>query len=73
MLPLKDKLIHWNHDYQHCEFPRESDALFQAPIYASSTSNCVHHGKSPQQYLKEDRVHQDYIQTGKHFEYQEWC
>ena len=68
---LKDKIIHWNLDYQHCEFPRESDTLYQAPSYASSTSNHVHHGKNLQQYLNEDRVHQEYIKITKHFEYQE--
>ena len=67
---LKDKVIHGNLDY--CEFPRESDALYQAPSYTSSTSKCVHCGKSLQQYLNEDRVHQEYIKTAKHFEYQEW-
>ena len=28
---LKDKIIHWDLDNQHCEFPRESDALYEAP------------------------------------------
>ena len=54
MWSLKDKLIHWDYAYQHCEFPRESDTLYQAPSYASSISNHVHHGKSLQQYLEED-------------------
>ena len=54
---LKDNLIHWDCGYQHCKFPRESDASYQAPSYASSTSHCVHHGKSLHLYLKEDRIH----------------
>ena len=69
---LKDKIIHWNIYYQHCEFPRESDALYQAPSYASSTSSHVHHGKSLQQYLNEDRIHQECMKIAKKFEYQEW-
>ena len=73
MWSLKDRLIHKDCDCQHCEFPRESDALYQAPSYTSSTSNHVHHGKSLQQYLEEDRIHQENIETAKHFEYQEKC
>ena len=48
-----------------------SDALYQAPSYASSTSNHVHHGRSLWQYLEEDRICHEYIETSKHFEYQE--
>ena len=73
MWSLRDKLIHCNHDYQYCEFPRESDALNQALSYSSSTSNCVHCGQSLQQYFEEDRIHHEYIEATKHFEYQEWC
>ena len=73
MWSLRDKLMHWDCNYQYCEFPRESDALYQATSYASSTSNCVHHGQSLQQYLVEDRIHHEYIEAAKHFEYQEWC
>ena len=67
MWSLRDKLIHWDCDYQHCEFPRESDALYQAPSYVSSTSNHVHHGKSLWQYLEEDQIHHEYIEVAKHF------
>ena len=63
---LKEKILHWNIDYQHCELPREADALYQAPGYASSTPNHGHHGKSLQQYLNVDRVHQEYIEIAKH-------
>ena len=70
---LRDILIPWDHDYQHCEFPRESDAFYQTPSYTCSTSNNVHHGKSLQQYLEADRIHQEYLQAAKHFEYQKWC
>ena len=66
---LNDKIIHWNLVYQLCEFPREFDGLYQAPSYASSTSNHVHHGISLQQYLSEDRIHQEHLKTAKHFEY----
>ena len=45
MWSLRDKLIHWDHDYQHCEFPRKSESLYQAPGYTSSTSNHIHRGK----------------------------
>ena len=62
MWSLKDKLIHWDCDYQHFEFPREFDTLYQAPSYTSSTSLCVHHANSFQQYLKEDKVHLGYIE-----------
>ena len=72
MWSLRDKLIHWDHDYQYCEFLSESNALYQAPSCASSTSNHVHHGQSLQQYL-EDRIHHEYIEAAKHFEYEEWC
>ena len=57
MWSLRDKLIHWNNDYQYCEFPKTSNALYQAPGYASSTSYRVLCGKSLQQYLKENRIH----------------
>ena len=69
MWSLRDKLIHWDSDYQYCEFPKESDALYQTPSYGSSTLNHVHCGKSLQQYLKEDRIHCEYIEAAKHFEY----
>ena len=39
MCSLRDKLIHWDHGYQYSEFPRGSNALYQAPSCASSTSN----------------------------------
>ena len=65
--------IHWDSNYQYCEFPRESNALCQAPSSATSTSNCVCCGQSLQQYLEEDRIHCEYIEATKHFEYQKWC
>ena len=68
---LKEKIIHWDSDYQHCKFPRESDAVYQAPSFASSTSNCIHCGKSLQQYLNEDIIHHEYISATEHFAYQE--
>ena len=71
MWSSRDKLIHWDQDFKSCDFPRESDALYQAPSYASSTLNCVHHGKSLQQYLEEDRIHHECVEARKHFEYQE--
>ena len=71
MWSLRDKLIHWDCDYQYCECPRESDALYQAPRYASSTSNHVPYGQSLQQYLEEYRIYCEYIEVAKHFEYQE--
>ena len=58
------KNIHWDLDYQHCTFPRESDTLYQAPSYASS-KNQVHHGKSLQRYLNEDIINQEYISIAK--------
>ena len=73
MWSLRDKLIHWDHNYQYCEFTRESNALYQAPSYASSTSNCIHQGQSLQQYLEKGRIHHDYLEATKHFEYQELC
>ena len=73
MCSFRDKTIHWDHDYQYCEFPRESNTLYQAPSYASSTSNHVHYGQSLQQYVEEDRIHCEYVGATKHFEYQEWC
>ena len=73
MWSVRDKFIHWDHDYQYYEFQRESDALYQPPSYTSSTSNCFHLGQSLQQYLDEDRIHQRYIEATKHFDYQEWC
>ena len=69
MWSLRYKLIHWDHDYQYCGFPRESDTLYQAPSYAFSTSNHVHCGKSLWEYLKEDRIHHEYKAAAKHFEY----
>ena len=57
MLSLRDKLIHWDCDYEQYEFPRKSDTLYEVPSYASSTSNNVHHGQSLQHYLEEDRIH----------------
>ena len=56
MWSMKDKLIHWDCGYQYCEFPRESDALYQTPSYAF-TSNHVHHGRSLHQYFRQDRIH----------------
>ena len=52
MWSLRDKLIHWDHDYQYCEFQRESNTLYQAPSYTSSTSNHVHHGQSVDHFWK---------------------
>ena len=57
MWSLRDKLIHWDCDYQYCEFPKESDALYQVPSYTSSTSNHVHCGHNLQQYLEEEKIH----------------
>ena len=72
-MSLRDKHICWDCDYQYSKFPREFDAFYQVPGYASSTLNCVHHGESLQQYLGEDRIHHEYLEATKHFEYQEWC
>ena len=57
MWSLRDKHIHWNCDYQYCEFSRQFDALYQAPSYASPL-NCIHCGQSLQQYL-EDRIYHE--------------
>ena len=50
-------------------FLENHDALYQAPSYASPTSNCVHHGKSLWQYLEEGIIHLEDIEVAKHFKY----
>ena len=37
------------------------------------TLDPIHHTKSLQIYLKEDRIHCKSIEATKHFRYQEWC
>ena len=46
--------------------------LYQVPSYPS-TSNHIHCGESFWQYLEGARIHHEYIEVAKHFEYQEWC